>query len=75
MWCIGFTYRYGIRRMRKRKMVIQLIIANEEGEHTGRNEMLLVNYVLKIDAILSVLSSRRAGNAKGAVRIGDRDFC
>ena len=61
--------------MRKRKMVIQLVIADEEGEHTGRNEMLLVNYVLKIDAILSVLSSRRAGNAKGAVRIGDRDFC
>ena len=61
--------------MRKRKMVIQLIIANEEGEHTGRNEMLLVDQVLKVDAILSLLSSRRAGNAKGAVRIGDRDFC
>ena len=61
--------------MRKRKMVIQLVIADEEGEHTGRNKMLLVGQVLKVDAILSLLSSRRAGNAKGAVRIGDRDFC
>ena len=61
--------------MRKRKMVKQLIIANEEGKHTGRNKMLLVDYVLKVDAILSVLSSRRASNAKGAGRISDRDFC
>ncbi len=61
--------------MRKRKMIIQLVIADEEGEHTGRNKMLLVDHVLKVDAILSLLSSRRASNAKGAVRIGDRYFC
>jgi phage gp46-like protein len=60
--------------MRKREMVIQLVIADEEGEHTCRNEMLLVNYILKVDAILSIFSSRCASNAKGAVRIGDRDF-
>jgi len=55
-------------------MVIQLPVANKEGEHTGRDEMLLVNHVFQIDAILSLLPTRRASDAKGAIWIGDRDF-
>jgi len=71
---MGCTYGYGIRRMRKRKMVIQLSVANKEGEHTSRDEMLLVNHVFQIDAILSLLPTRCASDAQGAVWIGNRDF-
>jgi hypothetical protein len=39
------TYRHCIRRMRKRKMTIELLLADKEGEHTGRHEMLLMNHV------------------------------
>jgi hypothetical protein len=39
------TYRYYIRRMRKRKMTIEFLLADKEGEHTGRDEMLLMNHV------------------------------
>jgi hypothetical protein len=39
------TYRYCIRRMRKRKITIELLLADKEREDTGRDEMLLMNHV------------------------------
>jgi hypothetical protein len=39
------TYRHCIRRMRKRKMTIELLLADKEGEDTGRDEMLFMNHV------------------------------
>ena len=52
----------------------EFLVGDKEGEDTRREKMLLMDYVLKVNAIFVIPPTRRASDAKGTIWVSDLDL-